>query len=292
MSYTIVGIGEILWDMLASGKQLGGAPANFAYHTNGILVSAIGNDELGKQILTKLDSLSLNKDYIHINQNKATSKVSVKLDDEGKASYIIHEDIAWDFIPNTSKLMALAKTADAVGFGSLAQRSSMSHNTIQAFLEATSTETLRIFDINLRQSYYNKAIIESSLQLANILKINDEELPIVANMLALSGDEKTILQSLSNKYGLNLIALTKGDKGSILYTKQQTSIHKGYPTTIEDTIGAGDSFTAALTIGLLKQHDLESINDHANHVAAFICSQKGATAKLPPQLDLGEQLND
>jgi len=287
MNYTIVGIGELLWDMLPSGKQLGGAPANFAYHTNGILVSAIGNDELGKQILTKLDSLSLNKDYIHINQNKATSKVSVELDDEGKASYIIHEDIAWDFIPNTTELMALAKKADAVGFGTLAQRSSISDNTIQAFLEATSSETLRIFDINLRQSYYDKAVIESSLQLANILKINDEELPIVANILALSGDEKTILQSLSNKYELNLIALTKGDKGSILYTKQQTSIHKGYPTTIENTIGAGDSFTAALTIGLLKQHDLDTINDHANRVAAFVCSQKGATAKLPPQLDLG-----
>jgi fructokinase len=286
MNYKIIGIGELLWDMLPSGKQLGGAPANFAYHTNGILVSAIGNDELGKEILTKLDSLSLNTDYIHINNDKATSTVSVELDEQGKPSYIIHENIAWDFIPNTAELMQLAKTADAVGFGSLAQRSSMSHNTIQAFLKATPTETLRIFDINLRQSYYDKVIIESSLQLANILKINDEELPIVAEILALSGDDEiAILKNLTNKYELNLIALTKGDKGSILYTKEQTSIHQGYPTTIEDTIGAGDSFTAALTMGLLKQHDLDTINDHANRVAAFICSQKGATAKLPPQLD-------
>jgi fructokinase len=289
MNYKIIGIGELLWDMLPSGKQLGGAPANFAYHTNGILVSAIGNDELGKEILTKLDSLSLNTDYIHINNDKATSTVSVELDEQGKPSYIIHENIAWDFIPNTAELMQLAKTADAVGFGSLAQRSSMSHNTIQAFLKATPTETLRIFDINLRQSYYDKVIIESSLQLANILKINDEELPIVAEMLALSGDDEiAILKSLTNKYQLNLIALTKGDKGSILYSKEQTSIHQGYPTTIEDTIGAGDSFTAALTMGLLKQHDLDTINDHANRVAAFICSQKGATAKLPPQLDFSQ----
>jgi fructokinase len=289
MNYKIIGIGELLWDMLPSGKQLGGAPANFAYHTNGILVSAIGNDELGKEILTKLDSLSLNKDYIHINNEKPTSTVSVELDEQGKPTYIIHENIAWDFIPNTAELMQLAKTADAVGFGSLAQRSAMSHNTIQAFLKATPTNTLRIFDINLRQSYYDKAIIESSLQLANILKINDEELPIVAEMLTLSGDDEiAIMKSLSNKYELNLIALTKGDKGSILYTKEQTSIHKGYPTTIEDTIGAGDSFTAALTMGLLKQHDLDKINDHANRVAAFICSQKGATAKLPPQLDFSQ----
>lgn len=289
MNYKIIGIGELLWDMLPSGKQLGGAPANFAYHTNGILVSAIGNDELGKEILTKLDSLSLNKDYIHINNEKPTSTVSVELDEQGKPTYIIHENIAWDFIPNTAELMQLAKTADAVGFGSLAQRSNMSHNTIQAFLKATPTNTLRIFDINLRQSYYDKAIIESSLQLANILKINDEELPIVAEMLTLSGDDEiAIMKSLTNKYELNLIALTKGDKGSILYTKEQTSIHKGYPTTIEDTIGAGDSFTAALTMGLLKQHDLDKINDHANRVAAFICSQKGATAKLPPQLDFSQ----
>jgi fructokinase len=286
MKYTIIGLGEILWDMLPSGKQLGGAPANFAHHANalgnqGVVVSAVGEDKLGHQILRQLKNLCLNRRYVAINKTKPTGTVSVTLDDKGHPSYTIHQQVAWDFIAKTPSLKKLAKRTHAVCFGSLAQRSYLSRNTIQTFLKDIPSEALRIFDINLRQSFYSKEIIDSSLRLANVFKINEEELAIVANLLlfAENQSERTILKLLAIRYNLRLIALTKGDKGSLLYSEGQFSTHRGYPTQVVDTVGAGDSFTAALTVGMLKKHKLGRINDNANRLAAFVCSQTGATPK-------------
>lgn len=290
-SFPLVGLGEILWDMLPCGKRLGGAPANFAYHAHclggvGIVASCIGDDEQGRQILEKLDGLDLNRNHIAVDKQHPTGAASVEVDEAGKPSYIIRENVAWDFIPVSPQLMELAKKAGAVCFGSLAQRSEVSRGTIQAFIKATRPSCLRIFDINLRQSFYSPEIIEASLQLANVLKLNDEELPIVADMLATAGDEAAVLSKLAKRYNLRLIALSRGDKGSLFLSKGQTSSHNGCPVVVADTVGAGDAFTAALAMGMLRNHTLDRINDHANCVASFVCSQAGATPELPDELRL------
>ena len=293
MKYTIIGLGEILWDMFPAGKNLGGAPANFAYHAHalghkGVIVSAVGDDELGHEIIEQLQHLCLTCDYIAIDKTKPTGTVSVYLDEKGQPTYTIHEGVAWDFIPNMPSLIALADKADAVCFGSLAQRSEVSRHTIRDFLDKVSSKPLRIFDVNLRQAFYTKAIIESSLQRANVLKINDEELPIIANLLDdfSAKDEHRALKTLARHYDLRLVALTKGDKGSILYANEQFATHPGCASTqsIVDTVGAGDAFTAALAIGMLKGYDLERLNKEANCLAAFVCSRAGATPTLPDEL--------
>ena len=285
-AFLLIGLGEILWDLMPSGKKLGGAPANFAYHAHalggeGVVAACIGDDELGRKILEKLDDLGLNRDYVVVDKEHPTGTVSVEVDEAGKPSYIIHENVAWDFIPALPRLMELAMRADAVCFGALAQRSDVSRRTIQSFLAATRPSCLRVFDVNLRQSFYSREGIETSLQLANVFKINDEELPVVADVLALSGDETTILSALEKRYSLRMIALSRGEKGSLLFSEGRTSSHTGYSVVVADTVGAGDSFTAALTLGILRGYDLDRINDHANRVASFVCSKAGATPELP-----------
>jgi fructokinase len=288
-AFLLIGLGEILWDLMPSGKQLGGAPANFAYHAHalggkGVVAACIGDDEPGREILEKLDDLCLNRDYIVVDKEHPTGTVSVEVDEAGKPSYIIHENVAWDFIPALPQWMELAMKADAVCFGSLAQRSKVSRRTIQSFLRATPPSCLRVFDVNLRQSFYSREVIETSLQLANVFKINDEELPVVAELLALAGDETAILGALAKRYGHRMIALSRGDRGSLLFSEGRTSNHNGYPVVVADTVGAGDAFTAALALGMLRGCDLDRINDHANRAASFVCSQAGATPELPEPL--------
>ncbi|MFA4835589.1 MAG: carbohydrate kinase, partial [Dehalococcoidia bacterium] len=270
-------------------KEMGGAPANFAYHAcalggEGVVISSIGADDYGRQIFDRLGALSLSREYVSIDGTHPTGTVEVTVDARGKPSYIIRENVAWDFIPNTPQLMELAKKADAVCFGTLAQRSAVSRATIQAFLKRTPQKVLRIFDINLRQSFYSKELIESSLDLANVLKLNDEELAVIASLLSLSGDESTLLAEIAGKHRLYMVALTRGDKGSILYSDGQISIHPGYKVEVVDTVGAGDAFTASLALSVLSGQDLDAINDHANRVAAFVCSKHGATPRLPDEL--------
>lgn len=294
MKPTLVGIGEILWDIFEVGKRLGGAPANFAYHAqalggNGVVASCIGADPLGDALLSRLRELSLATTSIAVDEEHPTGAVTVEVDARGKPTYTINEEVAWDFIPLTQNLMELAERADAVCFGSLAQRSPVSRNTIQAFLDESRPDALRIFDINLRPPFYSPEVIETSLQQANVLKLNDEELPIVAQLLGIQGGEEALLRSLAKRYNLRLIALTKGGEGSILYSEGQTSRQAAFPIRkVEgaDTVGAGDSFTAALAVGLLAGGSLDSINSHANRVAAHVCSQPGATPALPDELRL------
>jgi len=273
-SFTLVGLGEILWDMLPTGKQLGGAPANFAYHAQalgakGVVVSCIGDDEL----------------YIAVDKAHRTGTVTVKLDENGVPDFTIHENVAWDFIPLDSALLELAGRADAVCFGALCQRSDVSRDTVRRFLKETKPDCLRIFDINIRQSYYSKDIVGAMLETSNVLKLNDDELPLVAELLDIKGSESEILAELVARYELRLVVLTKGAEGSRLYGPDGDSECKGIPPEkIADTVGAGDAFTAAVAVGLLKGDGLEQINAHANRVASFVCSQNGATPKLPDDL--------
>ena len=287
--HVLAGLGEILWDMLPDGKKLGGAPANFAYHAQalggvGKVVSCIGGDDLGKEIFDKLDALGLDKTYIAIDKEHPTGTVTVEVDENGKPDYIIHENVAWDYIPGDSGLTELAGRIDAVCFGSLCQRSEVSRQTVRDFLRATRGDCIRVFDINLRQSYYSKDVVESMLELANVLKLNDEELPVVAELFDLTGEETEILSALTQQFGLRMIALTRGPDGSRLFTPEGDSEQKAVVTEIADTVGAGDAFTAAIALGLLKAMGLDEINELANQLAAYVCSQSGATPKLPESL--------
>lgn len=290
--YILVGLGEILWDMLPDGKQLGGAPANFAYHAKelgakGLVVSCLGSDELGKEILNLLEQLGLSSDYIAVDGEHPTGTVTVKLDENGTPDYTIHENVAWDYIPFSDRLSKLAQAADAVCFGSLCQRCEVSCRTVREFLAATKPACLRIFDINFRQSYFDTETVEALLKISNVLKINDEELLVLARMLGITGTEQEILTGLTERFSLKLIALTKGDKGSCLCTAGRTSNHPGFTVEVADSVGAGDAFTAALAVGMLQGNQLDDINEHANRVASFVCSKNGATPKLPDAIAVG-----
>jgi len=287
----IVGLGEILWDLLPNGKQLGGAPANFAYHAQalgckGVAVSCVGDDELGHEITSRLNDLGLDTSYIAVDDTHPTGTVSVELDEKGKPDYIIHENVAWDNIPFSEAMLELAGEADAVCYGSLCQRSEVSRNTIREFLQATRKDCIRVFDINIRQSYYTEQTVRAMLELSNVLKLNDEELPLVGELLGVKGGETQILTKLEKSFELQLIVLTKGSRGSRLFGQGKDSYNKGYAAIIADTVGAGDSFTAVVTLGLLRGDELDEINDCANRVASFVCSQRGATPKLPDSLIL------
>jgi len=285
-NHVVVGLGEILWDLLPTGKKLGGAPANFAYHAGMLgmescIVSCIGQDPLGNEILSVLEELRLNTCYVAVSKENPTGTVSVTLSGAGIPDYTIHEGVAWDHIPTSPALLQLAQRTDAVCFGSLGQRCEHSRETIQIFLEHTRPECRRVFDINLRQSFYSETTIRGALSLANVLKLNDEELPILGAMLGLSGDTPDMLQQLIDKFQLQLVAVTRGGDGSIMASPSEMVEHVGLAVDVADTVGAGDAFTAALVAGLLAAHDLRTINDAANKLGAFVASQHGGTPSLP-----------
>ncbi|MBA7662453.1 Fructokinase [subsurface metagenome] len=275
--------------MLPRGKQLGGAPANFAYHAQalggkGIVVSCVGEDDLGREILARLDDLGFDRRYVAIDQNHPTGTVTVELDAEGKPTYTIHENVAWDYLPYSSGLEELAGEVDAVCFGSLCQRSQVSRETIRQFLEVTKPECLRLFDLNLRQSYFDREIIHSLLKLTDVLKLNEKELPVLTELFDVRGPETRVLHQLTERYALRLVALTRAERGSRLFMPGRDSNHPGFWTEVADTVGAGDSFAAVLALGLLRGLQLDRINEHANRVASFVCSQNGATPTLPSDL--------
>jgi fructokinase len=283
----VIGIGEILWDMLPAGKQLGGAPTNFAYHARQLglrssIISSVGNDDLGKEIIQDIKNAGI-VNFIDI-KDKATGTVSVQLDKNGVPNYIIHEDVAWDFITPSEFALEFARKADAVCFGSLAQRAETSFHSIQKILETVPETALKVFDINLRQRFYSKDIIEKSLKKANVLKINDEEILVFAEMFGLSGDEFEIMHQILKNYELKILALTKGAKGSWLISRKEDSYLDTPKVNVADTVGAGDSFTAGLVAGLLKNKPLKEIHRSAVDISAFVCTQKGATPTLPDQL--------
>jgi len=290
MPKIIVGLGEVLWDMLPGGKQLCGAPANFAYHAKALgldnsvsyIISAIGNDTLGAEIQSQLNRLNINHTHLHISNALKTGFVSVSLDKQGLPNYTIENNVAWDFIPEIPD--NFQHPIDAICFGTLAQRSPVSRESIQNFLATLPETTLKIFDINLRQSFFSQKIIESSLTLANIFKINDDELKIISKLLKIPGNEEQQLKTISQRYTIKLGILTRGSSGSLLYTENNTSVHPGFKIKSKDTVGAGDAFTAAVIIGLLRGFELDKINDCANQIASYVCSRSGATPELPAKL--------
>jgi fructokinase len=287
-----VGLGEVLWDLLPPGKQLGGAPANFAHHAQQLgarssVVSAVGRDELGDEVFARLRALGLDATHVAVDERHPTGTAGVWLDASGVPSDSIHEPVAWDFIPADPQVMAEAPRADVVCFGTLAQRSPVSRQTIRQFLAATSPRCLRLCDINLRQSYYDREVLAESFKLARVLKLNDQELPEVIRLLGLPAGEGQAIGALLANYALELIALTRGERGSSLYTLDQADHHAGYPADTVDTVGAGDAFTATLAIGLLHRQPLGRINDAANRIASSVCTQRGATPVLPPELVAG-----
>ena len=273
-----VGIGEILWDMLPGGKALGGAPANFAYHAQrlgeeGWAVSAVGDDPLGAEILDLVAEKKLHG--IITVTDKPTGTVLVELDERGVPAYNITEDVAWDNIPFTPEMESLAARADAVCFGSLVQRMN-SRDSILRFLRATRPQALKVFDINLRQHYYSPEVIDASLKLADILKINDEEIRTVADMFGLGDDDTAACRRLSDRYGLKLVILTKGARGSEVITADEVIPQAVGEVKVVDTVGAGDSFTAAFVVACLRGCSLPEAQRLASETASYVCSRKGA----------------
>ncbi len=282
----IVALGEVLWDLLPSGPLLGGAPANFAFHAAALgaetwLISRVGDDRRGHEILQRTEAAGLPRETLQLDAEAPTGTVSVELGADGQPRYVIHEDVAWDRLALLPEALAAVGRADAVCFGSLAQRSAVSRETIRSLVAAAPLEALRIFDINLRQEFYAREVIESSLALANVLKLNDAELPVLAEMFRLAGEPQQQLAALAGRFDLRVVALTRGAQGSVLWRKSEISEHPGVPITVRDTIGAGDAFTAVLAIGLLAEWPLDFINERASSVGAFVASQSGATPILP-----------
>ena len=286
MKFNIVGIGEVLWDLLPSGMKLGGAPANFAGHAHALgaearVVTRVGQDGLGTDIFKHLEGHGIVCNTVQIDPLAATGMVTVTLSEQGIPQYIIHENAAWDRLAVTPAAEAAIAAADAICFGSLAQRSEVARQTIQQLVATAPLGTLRVFDINLRQKYYTRAIIEQSLRLANVLKLNDGELPVLAEEFGLVGTPRDMMQNLAATFELDVVALTRGPAGSLLLQNGQWSDCPSEPTKVVDTVGAGDAFTAALIMGLLRKMPLEEINYFADEVARFVCGFAGATPPLP-----------
>ena len=289
MNEIVVGMGEALWDVLPEGKKIGGAPANFAYHVSqfglpSCVVSAIGDDALGKEIIENFTSKGL--DQLIAEVPYPTGTVQVEIDQTGIPLYDIKENVAWDNIPYTEHLDALAKRTKAVCFGSLAQRNVVSRETINHFLDTMpkDDDSLIVFDVNLRQGFYNKEILCKSMQNCNILKINDEELITVSRMFGYPGiDLQDKCWILLGKYNLKMLILTCGINGSYVFTSGNVSFQPTPKVEVADTVGAGDSFTAAFIASILKGKSVTEAHTIAVKTSAFVCTQKGAMPILPPE---------
>ena len=289
MNEIVVGMGEALWDVLPEGKKIGGAPANFAYHVSqfglpSCVVSAIGDDALGKEIIENFTSKGL--DQLIAEVPYPTGTVQVEIDQTGIPLYDIKENVAWDNIPYTEHLDALAKRTKAVCFGSLAQRNVVSRETINHFLDTMpkDDDSLIVFDVNLRQGFYNKEILCKSMQNCNILKINEEELITVIRMFGYPGiDLQDKCWILLGKYNLKMLILTCGINGSYVFTPGNVSFQPTPKVEVADTVGAGDSFTAAFIASILKGKSVTEAHSIAVKTSAYVCTQKGAMPILPPE---------
>lgn len=287
----ITSLGEVLWDMLPDGKKVGGAPANFAYHCSqagleSCTVSAIGHDKLGEELKEQFDEKKLN--YILEVVDYPTGTVGVTLDERGVPVYDIKSGVAWDNVPLTPKIRALAKKTRAVCFGSLAQRSHVSRQTFTSFMDIMAQQEgphYFIFDINLRQQFYTQEVICSSLERCNVLKINDEEMVIISRMFGWPGiDLKDKCWLLLGKYDLDILALTCGVNGSYVFTHGNISFLPTPQVDVVDTVGAGDSFSAVFMASYLQGATIQAAHHNAVEASAYVCTQPGAMPEMPEKL--------
>jgi len=290
----VVGLGELLWDLFPKGKQLGGAPANFAYITallgdSGIVASRVGDDRLGQEALWHLKSSGLDVSRIQRDPSHPTGTVKVEVDSRGQPEYQITENVAWDFMEFSEDWISLARSAHAVCFGSLAQRNAVSRSAIRAFLSALPSFAIGIFDVNLRQSYFSAEVLRDSARRAKVLKLNHEEFPRFLDLLQcpLKNSERSDITGgrwLCREFGSRLVCITRGAKGSLLVTAESHHEHPGFSVKIADTVGAGDAFTAALVHHALRGSSLATMNAAANRMGAWVASQEGATPSADPEI--------
>ena len=288
MENKIVGLGEALWDVLPEGKKLGGAPANFAYHAgqfglDTLAISAVGEDQLGDETLSALEEKGLK--YIMPRVPFPTSTVQVELDAQGVPAYEIREGVAWDNIPFTPEMEKVARSCKAVCWGSLAQRHEVSRNTIHRFLDATPPTCLKIFDINLRQTFYDEEVIRASLKRCNILKINDEELVTIGRLFGYPGlDMSNKCWLILGKYNLDMLVLTCGVNGSYVFKPGAMTFIETPKVDVADTVGAGDSFTASFCAAILKGLSVSDAHQLAVETSAYVCTCNGAMPRIPAEL--------
>ena len=285
----VVSLGEVLWDLLPAGPQLGGAPANLACHVRAIgaqsfLVSCVGHDRLGDEALRLLSDRALDLSLIGRDPHRPTGTVAVEVGADGQPRFEIAKDVAWDALTIQSPALQRAASADAICFGSLAQRSVGSRRAIRQLVAASPPEALRVFDVNLRPPFHTAEVIAESLELANVLKLNETELPVLAAQFGLLGSAEEQIESLADQFALEVVALTLGSAGSRLLRDGQWAAEPGRPVQVMDAVGAGDAFTAALVMGLLSGWTTPQLLAAATDVAAFVCTQAGATPELPTAL--------
>ena len=286
----VIGLGEALWDVLPEGKKLGGAPANFAYHAgqflgqaNTMAISALGEDKLAEETIAALEEHGLQ--YTMPRVPYPTGTVQVQLDEQGIPTYDIRENVAWDNIPFTPEIEEIARNCRAVCFGSLAQRNVVSRENIHRFLDATPEDCVKIFDINLRQNFYTKEVIQESMRRCNILKINDEELVIIGRMFGYPGlDIENKCWLILGKYNLDMLVLTCGTNGSYVFTPGHVSFQETPKVKVADTVGAGDSFTGSFVGSILNGKSVPEAHRTAVQVSAYVCTQNGAMPTYPEEL--------
>lgn len=283
-SAIVVGLGELLWDMLPSGPQLGGAPANFAYCAHllgdrGIVVSRLGDDLPGRDAREELREHGVTDEFLQADAAHPTGTVSVELDGAGQPQFEIKSEAAWDFMEWNSALEHLAHSCNAVCIGTLAQRSEQSRSSILKFLSFTQAETLRVFDVNLRQSFYSAEVVKESLRRANAVKLNDQELPVIAALLGI--DEARFCNTVLEMFDLRFICVTRGESGSVLYGREGIHEHRGFRVSVKDTVGAGDAFAAGLVHEYLRGSSLAEMNDTANRMGAWVASSAGGMPEAP-----------
>lgn len=286
---SVVGIGETLWDLFPDGAVWGGAPGNVACHAAGLgaaaaMVSRVGRDELGDRGIATLETLGVACRHVQRDGLHPTGTVNVLLDAGGDARYEFASDVAWDHLTWDPALEDVAAGAAAVCYGTLGQRAATSRTTIRRFVQE-ARGALRVFDVNLRQHFHSPGLIRESLALADALKLNDEELPTVAAACGINAaDPVAAAHDLASQHGLRLVAITRGAAGSVLVAEGRTSELPARAAAVGDTVGAGDAFTAAVIVGLLRGRPLDAIHDHASRLAAFVCGQRGATPSIPASL--------
>jgi fructokinase len=282
----MIGLGEVLWDLLPSRKALGGAPANFAYMTNvlgdrGIVASRLGNDDLGREACRVMEDLGLNTSHVQQDDQHETGVATVEIDNAGQPKFTIKKFVSWDYLEWSPAWQELSSQADVICFGSLAQRSTRSAVTIESFLRNAPGKALRIFDANLRQSFYNKYILQKSCEHAHIVKLNEHEVLEVSYLLRIGvGTEEILAKRLLSDYDLRLVCITRGARGSLLVSKDQTIEHQGFRVKVADAVGAGDAFTACLAHHYLRGGSLEEISEAANRFASWVATQTGATPPI------------